>query len=30
MVGGGDEKTVDYGRRINPSATKLFFQSLLN
>jgi hypothetical protein len=29
MVGGGDEKTLDYGKRINPGATKLFFQSLL-
>jgi hypothetical protein len=30
MAGGGEERTVDYGKRINPSATKLFFQSLLN
>ena len=29
MVGGGDEKTADYGKRINPSAAKIFFQSLL-
>src|SRR6266540_2411682 len=30
MVGGGQEKTLDYGRTINPSATKAFFMSLLN
>ena len=30
MVGGGQEKTLDYGRTINPSATKAFFLSLLN
>jgi len=30
MVGGGQEKTLDYGRTINPVATKAFFQSLLN
>ncbi|MDP9281065.1 MAG: hypothetical protein M3P38_03080 [Chloroflexota bacterium] len=30
MVGGGQEKTLDYGRTINPTATKAFFISLLN
>lgn len=30
MTGGGQEKTLDYGRTINPSATKAFFLSLLN
>ncbi len=30
MVGGGQEKTHDYGRTINPIATKAFFQSLTN
>lgn len=30
MVGGGQEKTLDYGRTINPVATKAFFMSLLN
>jgi hypothetical protein len=30
MVGGGQEKTIDYGRTINPVATKAFFISLLN
>jgi len=30
MVGSGQEKTLDYGRTINPSATKAFFLSLLN
>ncbi len=30
MVGGGQEKTLDYGRTINPVATKAFFTSLLN
>ena len=30
MVGGGQEKTLDYGRTINPIATRQFFQSLLN
>lgn len=30
MVGGGSEKTLDYGRTINPVATKAFFISLLN
>lgn len=30
MVGGGREKTLDYGRTINPLATKAFFMSLLN
>jgi len=30
MVGGGQEKTLDYGRTINPVATKAFFLSLLN
>jgi hypothetical protein len=29
MVGGGSEKTIDYGRRINPSAMKAFFISLM-
>lgn len=29
MVGGGREKTLDYGRTINPSATKGFFLSLM-
>jgi hypothetical protein len=29
IVGGGREKTLDYGRTINPVATKAFFQSLL-
>lgn len=30
IVGGGSEKTLDYGRTINPVATKAFFLSLLN
>ena len=30
MVGGGSEKTLDYGRTINPAATKAFFLSLTN
>jgi len=30
MTGGGQEKTLDYGRTINPAATKAFFLSLLN
>lgn len=30
MVGSGQEKTLDYGRTINPTATKQFFLSLLN
>jgi hypothetical protein len=30
MVGSGQEKTLDYGRTINPVATKAFFTSLLN
>jgi hypothetical protein len=30
MAGGGQEKTMDYGRTINPVATKAFFMSLLN
>ena len=30
MVGGGSEKTLDYGRTINPAAMKAFFQSLTN
>jgi hypothetical protein len=30
MVGGGQEKTLDYGRTINPVTTKAFFLSLLN
>jgi len=30
MVGGGSEKTLDYGRTINPAATKAFFLSLPN
>jgi hypothetical protein len=30
MVGGGTEKTLDYGRTINPAAMKAFFLSLLN
>ena len=30
MVGGGSEKTLDYGRTINPSAMKAFFLSLAN
>lgn len=29
MIGGGREKTLDYGRTINPAATKSFFQSLM-
>src|SRR5438552_3806671 len=29
MIGGGHEKTLDYGRTINPVATKAFFVSLL-
>jgi hypothetical protein len=29
MVGGGREKTLDYGRTINPFATKSFFVSLM-
>jgi hypothetical protein len=29
MIGGGREKTLDYGRTINPSATKSFFLSLM-
>ena len=30
MVGSGSEKTIDYGRTINPPAMKQFFLSLLN
>jgi hypothetical protein len=30
MVGSGQEKTLDYGKTINPSAMKAFFLSLLN
>jgi hypothetical protein len=30
MVGSGQEKTLDYGRTINPVAMKAFFMSLLN
>jgi hypothetical protein len=30
MVGGGSEKTLDYGRTINPTAMKAFFLSLMN
>jgi hypothetical protein len=30
MVGSGQEKTLDYGRTINPSAMRQFFLSLLN
>jgi hypothetical protein len=30
MVGGGQEKTLDYGRTINPVTTRQFFLSLLN
>jgi hypothetical protein len=30
FIGGGQEKTLDYGRTINPSATKAFFLSLTN
>jgi len=30
MVGSGQEKTLDYGRTINPVTTKAFFMSLLN
>jgi hypothetical protein len=30
MVGSGQEKTLDYGRTINPATTKAFFMSLLN
>lgn len=30
MVGGGSEKTLDYGRTINPTAMKQFFLSLAN
>ena len=29
MIGGGREKTLDYGRTINPPATKSFFLSLI-
>jgi hypothetical protein len=29
MVGGGREKTLDYGRTINPFAMKEFFVSLM-
>jgi hypothetical protein len=29
MIGGGREKTLDYGRTINPFATKAFFVSLM-
>jgi hypothetical protein len=28
MLGGGGEKTWDYGRTINPVAVRAFFQSL--
>lgn len=30
MIGGGREKTLDYGRTINPSATKEFFIALMS
>lgn len=30
FIGSGQEKTLDYGRTINPSAMKAFFQSLMN
>jgi hypothetical protein len=30
MVGGGREKTLDYGRTINPPAMKTFFVTLSN
>jgi hypothetical protein len=30
MVGSGQEKTLDYGKTINPAATKAFFLSLTN
>ena len=30
FIGSGQEKTLDYGRTINPAATKAFFQSLTN
>lgn len=30
FIGGGQEKTLDYGRTINPVTTKAFFMSLLN
>jgi hypothetical protein len=30
MVGSGQEKTLDYGKTINPAAMKLFFLSLAN
>ena len=30
MVGSGQEKTIDYGKTINPAATKAFFLSLTN
>lgn len=29
MIGGGREKTLDYGRTINPVAMKTFFASLV-
>jgi hypothetical protein len=29
MLGAGQEKTLDYGRTINPVATRAFFQSLV-
>jgi hypothetical protein len=29
IIGGGREKTLDYGRTINPTATKSFFLSLM-
>jgi hypothetical protein len=30
VIGSGSEKTVDYGRTINPTTTRAFFASLLN
>jgi hypothetical protein len=30
VLGGGSEKTVDYGKTIDPTATRAFFVSLLN
>jgi hypothetical protein len=30
MVGGGREKTLDYGRTINPTATREFFVALMS
>jgi hypothetical protein len=30
MVGGGQEKTLDYGKTVNPNSVKAFFLSLLN